>query len=154
MPYIIANRLHLVYYYTMKKDYSLMLKKVGLKITPARQHILEAFSADCKPVNAEYIHERLKGKDINLVTIYRTLTSLEKVGILKRVDLRKGSVYYELADHHHHHVVCTECGKTESFEVCDVDKISQGVLRKSPLFETINQHSLELYGMCKSCSKV
>ncbi len=145
--------MHLVYHYTMKKDYSLILKKAGLKVTPARQLILETFSADCKPINAEYIHEKLKGKDINLVTIYRTLFSLETGGILKRVDLRKGSVYYELAEHHHHHVICTGCGKTESFETCDIDTISKGVLRKSPLFETINQHSLELYGKCKSCSK-
>ena len=141
------------------QDYSLVLKKADLKITPARQRILEAFSIDCGPINAEYIYEKLKGakglreKHINLVTIYRTLASLETAGILKRVDLRKGSAYYELVGNHHHHMICTGCGKTESFETCDVDKIAQSVLRKSPLFEKINQHSLELYGVCASCAK-
>lgn len=130
-----------------------VLREKGLKATPARLAILNVFSADCKPINAEYIQQRLKGKDINLVTIYRTLSSLETSGILKTVDLRKGSAYYEFPTHHHHHIVCTSCGKTESFEMCEVDKVSKSVLQKSPLFKTINQHSLELFGVCKSCSK-
>lgn len=130
-----------------------ILKDAGLKTTPARKLILDLFSADCKPTNAEFIYSKLKVKNINQVTIYRTLASLEQAGIIQKVDLRKGSAHYELADHHHHHIVCTNCGKTESFETCDIDVISKSVLRKSPLFETINQHSLELFGLCKSCSK-
>lgn len=137
----------------MKKDFSHVLKRAGLKVTPARKAVLEAFSSDCKPINAESIHEKLKVKGSNLVTVYRTLASLEASGILKRVDLRKGSAYYELADHHHHHIICTGCGKTDSFEACDIETISKDVLRKSSLFKTISEHSLELYGMCKSCSK-
>jgi len=138
----------------MKNDLQAILKKADLKITPGRLLILEVFSLClCKPINAEDIHKKLKGKNMNLVTIYRTLSSLEKSGILKRVDLRKGSVYYEMTDHHHHHIVCTHCGKMESFEMCDVEKISDKVLQKSPLFKSIDQHSLELFGLCKSCSK-
>lgn len=128
-----------------------LLKAAGLKVTPARKHILHLFSADCKPINAEYLCRKLKKKHVNQVTIYRTLASLERAGIIKRVDLRKDSIFYELARHHHHHIVCTGCGKTESFETCGVDALSKSVLKKSPLFKTVNQHSLELYGMCKSC---
>lgn len=137
----------------MKNEYSHILKKAGLKVTSARLSILETFSADCKPVNAEYIYEKLKGKDINLVTIYRTLSTLEKGGVLKRVDLRKGAICYELAFHHHHHLTCTDCGETEVFEACDIEKISKQILDKSSSFKMINQHSLELFGLCKSCSK-
>ena len=137
----------------MTKDFALTLKKATLKVTPARQAILETFSSDCKPINAEYIHQKLQDKGFNIVTIYRTLASLERAGIIKKVDLRKGSAYYELAGNHHHHVVCTSCGKTEGFENCSMDTISKDVLRRSSLFTTINQHSLELFGICKSCSK-
>lgn len=129
------------------------LKDAGLKATPARKHILDLFSADCKPINAEYIHEKLKGEKINQVTIYRTLASFELAGIVKKIELQKGSAYYELAGKHHHHVVCVDCGKTEGFEICGVDKISKDILKQSSQFKTISQHSLELFGMCKSCSK-
>lgn len=150
---IIASNLHLVYSFIMKKDFVQILKKAGLKVTPSRKAVLETFSYDCKPINAESIHEKLKNKGSNLVTVYRTLASLEMNGILKRIDLRKGSAYYELSDHHHHHITCTSCGRTDSFETCNIDKISKKVLMKCSHFRSISQHSLELYGMCNSCSK-
>ena len=131
---------------------SLVLKKAGLKITPTRKLVLGVFSTDCEPINAEFICNKLKSKDINLVTIYRNLSSFERSGIIARVDLRKESVYYELSNHHHHHVVCTKCGRTEGFEDCNVETISRNVLRRFPLFDTISQHSLELFGLCRPCS--
>ncbi len=129
------------------------LKEVGLKNTPARRLILEVFSSDCKPINADFIYSKLKTKNLNQVTIYRTLASLEQAGIIKKVDLRKDSAYYELAENHHHHIVCSDCGKTEGFELCNMDKISKEVLRQSSQFKMISQHSLELFGLCKSCVK-
>ncbi len=128
------------------------LKRAGLKNTPARKLILDVFSSDCKPINAEFIYGKLKSKNINQVTIYRTLASLTQVGILKKVDLRKGSAYYELAGHHHH-IVCTDCGTVEGFDDCDIKSLSKNVLGKSSKFKAISQHSLEFFGVCKSCTK-
>lgn len=137
----------------MSKEFASILKGVGLKVTPIRLAVLSIFSSDCKPVNAEYILRRLKAKDVNLVTIYRTLSSFQKAGILKRINLHKDSVHYELAHHHHHHIVCTDCGAVESFDDCDIDKVSKDILGKSSRFKTIKHHSLEFFGLCKSCSK-
>jgi Fur family ferric uptake transcriptional regulator len=136
----------------MSHDLAHIFRKVGLKTTPTRKAILGIFSADCKPINAEYIHEKLKTEKINLVTIYRTLSSFENTGIIKKIELQKGSAFYELAGNHHHHIVCADCGKTEGFEICDIDRISKEVLKKSSLFKTVNKHSLELFGVCKTCS--
>lgn len=134
-----------------------LLKEVGLKVTDSRLEILHIFSVDCHPINAEYIYSKLKNKHINQVTVYRTLFSLEKARIIKKIDLRKDSAYYELADkspeRHHHHLVCTDCGCTESFEICQIENISKEVLKKSSLFKAVSEHSLELFGLCKSCSK-
>ena len=97
----------------MSKDFSTTLNEKGLKNTPIREAILNVFSTDCKPINAEYIFDKLKYKKINLVTIYRTLASLEEASILRRVDMHKGSAFYELGFDHHHHLVCTDCGTVE-----------------------------------------
>lgn len=137
----------------MKKDFSDLLKSHGLKVTPTRNDILEVFSDDCKPINAEYIFNKLKKKKINIVTIYRTLASFELAGILKRVDLQRDSVYYELAGHHHHHIICTCCGTVESFDDCDMNGFSKKVLAKSAKFSLVTKHSLELFGLCKKCNK-
>jgi Fe2+ or Zn2+ uptake regulation protein len=137
----------------MKYAVADILKGVGLKVTPTRSLILGVFAASaCKPINADELYHKLASHALNLVTIYRTLESFEKAGILKRVDLRKGSVYYELAEHHHHHIVCTECGKTESFEACEVGKLSKQILKQSS-FKNINQHALEFFGVCRSCAR-
>lgn len=139
----------------MSNDFAHSLKDKGLKVTPARMLILGAFSTDCGPLNAEMIFNKLMSKEINRVTIYRTLVSLSGKGILNRVDLQKDSLYYELkSDHHHHHVVCTDCGVVESFDGCGVEKISKSILGQSSKFKIINQHSLEMFGVCKSCAKI
>ncbi len=135
----------------MSKD---ILKKHGLKVTPGRLQILNLFNEHgCKPMDAESVYKKLKGKSIDMVTVYRTVTSFEERGILKRVDLHKDSVYYELADHHHHHIVCTACGLIEGFEMCNIDVVSKKALSKSSKFNVINEHSLELFGVCKSCAR-
>lgn len=137
----------------MSKDFNLILKAESLKVTPTRLAILNVFSVDCKPINALYIFEKLQSKRINLVTIYRTLTSFESVGILKRVNLHKESIYYELGDQHHHHIICTDCGTVESFDKCDIGGLSNKILNKSSKFQKINKHSLEFFGICKLCAK-
>lgn len=137
----------------MTKDPHSVLREKGLKVTPSRLAILSVFSNDCKPINAERIFGKLKKKEINIVTIYRTLSSLEKANILKRVDLHKDSAYYELADHHHHHIVCTDCGAVEGFEGCDIKSLSKNILSKSSRFTAISSHSLEFFGVCKFCAK-
>jgi len=137
----------------MSKDFSAALKEKGLKNTPIREAILNVFSADCKPINAEYIFNKLKSKNINLVTIYRTLASLEKAGILRRIDMHKGSAYYELDLDHHHHLVCTNCGTVEEFKACDIEKTTRDILKNST-FKSVDTHSLELFGICKKCSRI
>ena len=134
----------------MSKDFSANLKEKGLKNTPIREVILNVFSVDCKPINAEYIFDKLKSKKINLVTIYRTLASLEGAGILRRVDMHKGSAFYELGLDHHHHLVCTDCGTVEEFKACDVENTAKNILKHST-FKSVGTHSLELFGVCKKC---
>ncbi len=135
----------------MLKD---VLKKHGLKATPRRLQILTLFNEQgCKPMDAESVFKKFKGNAIDLVTVYRTLTSFAEKGILKRVDVHKDSIYYEFAEHHHHHIVCTVCGLIEGFDGCNINAVSKKALSESSKFNIINEHSLELFGVCKSCIK-
>lgn len=140
----------------MVKDFNSILKEKGFKVTQTRLDILGIFSNDCKPINAEYIYKILKNKGINLVTIYRTLLSFEKTSILKRVDLHKESVYYELVgDHHHHHIICLQCKKISNFDGCnkDANSLISKALKQNKDFDSISHHSFDLFGICKKCSK-
>ena len=63
-----------------------LLRSKHLKVTPARVAILEVFAKQEKPLNAKQVTKGLKSKDINQTTVYRTLTSLELEGIIKKVE--------------------------------------------------------------------
>jgi Fur family ferric uptake transcriptional regulator len=138
----------------MEKESLDILHKANLKATTPRLTVLKVFAGTHLPINADHIYQKVKRLGINEATVYRTLTSFEEAGIVKRVDLRKDSLYYELASgHHHHHIVCTDCGTIEDFEACQIGKVSDKVLAQSSKFSVIKEHSLELFGTCNVCIK-
>jgi len=127
------------------------LKIVGLKITPARLTILEVFSDKCHLFCAEDIYEKVKKNKIDLVTVYRTLISFEKVGILRKVDLHKSSQFYEINKHHHHHIICSKCGFVEELDECKIGRYTSKISSKLTNFKMIKDHSLEFFGLCRKC---
>ncbi|MCR4334863.1 MAG: transcriptional repressor [Patescibacteria group bacterium] len=133
-----------------------MLNERGYKATPARLAILDIFSKSKFPINAEIVYKNISKikalRKTNEATIYRTLLSLESCGILKRINLRKNSAYFELADDHHHHIVCTKCNEIEDFENSELEKILGGIVVKSSKFKNVREHSLELFGLCRMCA--
>lgn len=138
----------------MEKETLTILRKAGLKTTVPRLAILKVLEKDRLPVNAEHVHRKVGRLDVNEATVYRTLASFEKKGIVRRVDLRKDSAHYELASaRHHHHIVCTDCGTIEDFESCQIGKVSDRVLSQSSHFSVISEHALELFGLCNRCVK-
>ncbi len=130
-----------------------LLKEGGYKITHGRISILEIFSKYHAPLNVEFISKHIKKPKLDAATIYRTLKSFEEKGILKRVDLRGDTTYFELNDHHHHHLICKKCGDIEDVEICEINKLSEKVLKYSLKFKTISEHSLEFFGFCVKCQR-
>lgn len=135
----------------MKVDYVKILKQYELKCTTSRIMILEILYNFDKPVKVEDVYSKLKNK-MDEATIYRTLSSFEKAGIVRQVNLRRDSVYFELNNDHHHHIVCLKCGDIEDFkESNDIEKILRRIVEKSSKFKIINEHSLEIFGLCSRC---
>jgi Fur family transcriptional regulator, ferric uptake regulator len=128
------------------------LRTSGYKATPGRLAILEIFNAAKRPLAAQEIVEMLPRTD--QATIYRTLKSLARTGIIHPIDLRHNHAHYELTDiAEHHHLICLRCGRIEDVRHCGVEEIQDKVLRGSKHFGEIQQHALEFYGLCKSCMR-
>lgn len=127
------------------------LKRAGLKVTPVRILILDILKKSEKPLNAEKILKKIGKDKADFATIYRNLTSFVAKGILKQVELRKKSAYYEISDLHRHRIICNKCERIENFERCNIGFLKD-VLRNSRLFDEIKEHSLELFGVCKKCN--
>jgi Fur family ferric uptake transcriptional regulator len=140
-----------------KAEVEALLRGNGFKVTGPRTAILSLFSEKCAPMSAEQIFKKLSpDTGVDLVTVYRTMASFEEKGIMKRIDLHKDAVYFEINGddtHHHHHIVCNGCGKIEKMEKCPAEPLARTAASHSAHFAEVTAHSLEFFGMCKSCAK-
>lgn len=87
--------------------------------------------------------------DVHLSTVYRSLESLEEIGIVDHAHLGHGRAVYHLVDEPHQHLVCERCEKV--FEVPD-DVFAElaGTLRKVYGF-ALRPHHFAVVGRCASC---
>jgi Fe2+ or Zn2+ uptake regulation protein len=130
-----------------------ILRSAGLKCTPARLAIL-SFLKGQHFASAQEIHNSIgKKKGFDLVTIYRTLGSFEKAGLVKRVDVRKDALYYEFNEGHHHHIICTKCEKVADFDDTGDKILITKALKQAKDFKSISHHSFDLYGLCNTCAR-
>jgi Fur family transcriptional regulator, ferric uptake regulator len=130
-----------------------LLKEAGLKATPARVAIFLIFKKAKEPISSDQVFRRLREIKIDLATVYRVIKVFCQKGIIKRVDLRRNSVFYELSEKHQHHIVCVGCGQTERLEGCLISENKyKEIISKSEKFKHLRDHSLELFGVCGRCS--
>jgi Fur family ferric uptake transcriptional regulator len=132
-----------------------LLKAHKLKTTKPRKAILEVLSHSSRPLTLETLHEKASSSlPVDPVTVYRTIMTLKEAGLICQSDLGHGHAHYELSlDGHHHHIVCTNCGKTSAVHVCLPSSFSKKILSKARGFKSVNDHVLELFGLCTACSK-
>lgn len=132
-----------------------ILDNAGLKKTDIRLLLVNFFSKNKKPQSASLIFEKLKKNKLDQVTIYRTLDTFLKKGIIKKVDTHKREAEYELLDqkNDHHHIICIKCNTVEDFTGCESEKLIKNALKKSKKFKKISHHSFDLFGICKSCTR-
>ena len=135
------------------EESKIQLKTGGLKITSARLNLLDILKHAKKPMSIKDISRRLTESDMDLVTLYRNVESLQNLGVVKQVNLKDRRVYYELSGgEHHHHLICTNCGRLEDIQVQEV-KLNKTFL-KNHGFVKVTDHSLEFFGLCNKCSSI
>lgn len=127
------------------------IKNAGLKVTTPRMRILEILQQG--HLTAEEIYKELtsQGGEVGLATVYRVLTQFENAGLAIKHNFGDGRAVYELEKgEHHDHLVCIKCGKVEEF-VDDVIEQRQAEIAKERNFQ-MTDHSLNIIGLCASCS--
>lgn len=133
------------------EESKIQLKTGGLKVTTARLDLLDMLKHTKKPMSIKDIAQRSGGSNMDLVTLYRNIKSLQDLGIVKEINLKDRQAYYELAGgQHHHHLVCTNCGKLEDIQVEEIN-LNKSFL-KNHGFAKVTDHSLEFFGICNKCS--
>ncbi len=131
-----------------------LLQEHGYRITSGRIALLMFLKAAKKPMSAGEVQKQMPHK-MDKVTLYRALEDFAKSKIVAKINLQDVATYYEFIhkDHHHHHIVCEKCGKLEDIESCRQSDIQKEIIISSKHFTVINSHSLEFFGICKSCNR-
>lgn len=131
-----------------------LLQKNNYRITPGRIALLFFLRDAKKPLTATEIQKKIT-HTMDKVTLYRALEDFSRSKIVAKINLQDTAIYYEFlhADHHHHHIICEKCGKIEDIENCNQSNLQKEILKYSKNFTQINSHSLEFFGICKTCNK-
>lgn len=129
------------------------LREHRRKLTRPRQAILDILAQADHHLTPAEIHKRARTKypHLGLTTVYRTLDILTELGYVQRVHFAQGChSYAPTPKEHAHHLVCSNCGRAQEFENCDLEPLIANLQRKTG-FE-IDLHMLELMGRCPDCA--
>jgi len=126
------------------------LREARLKPTSARQCLLKILISNHGPFTIEELHQAVGVKSCDLVTVYRTVKSLEDVGIIERCEWEGGTARFEYRDplRHHHHIICSSCQRVESIAKCPV---KLNLTELSAMGYQVVGHKLNVYGVCRDC---
>ena len=129
----------------------------GLRATPSRLAVLELLRASDAPMSHGDVADRLATQAWDRATIYRNLTDLAEVGLVRRTDIGDHVWRFEAvtSDHEaaaHPHFVCTECGTVECLPELELAVRSSRSSRGKPP-RAVKQRQVEVHvrGLCDAC---
>jgi len=128
------------------------LKAAKLYRTKGRVAILNVLAKAAGPMSRKQIAQRLGKKHFDKVTIYRTLASLLKAGLLHQVFMAKRAWHFELAHkcserQCHPHFTCTSCGVTHC-----LTEMSLPMAKSPHKGFVIHRQQVRLEGLCPACT--
>ncbi len=138
-----------------KADFLNFLLKNGLKLTSAREIILEVILKQKHHFEVEKIYDiiRNKHKSISRATIYRTINLLLQAGFIKKVLPCMETDCYETIYNqpHHLHFICIKCGKIIEMPSDEVERIYKSIADSIEF--KIQEYNFTAKGICKECQK-
>ena len=129
-------------------------RDAGLRRTRALEEVLRLLIYADQPLTLAHIADAQELADkADRATIYRLLTKLEKLGILRRLGLHDRSAYYTyiFPGEHNDYLICTECGLIQRLDIaCPVEALEKQIAKTSGF--TRLYHELEFFGVCATCA--
>ncbi|MEN8140689.1 MAG: transcriptional repressor [Thermodesulfobacteriota bacterium] len=123
----------------------------GIKLTQQRLEIFQGLLTAKDHPSAEQIHRSLRAKlpTMAIDTVYRTLATFEKLGVVKKLHIANERTLFDPNLENHHHFICSRCKRVEDFYWPDFDKadLPQAVSGLG----TVQERHLEVQGICRAC---
>ena len=131
-----------------------VLKAHRVRVTSERQLILRRAITHLH-VSAEELVKDVRAIDpsVSRMTVFRTLTLLQRIGLVEKHDFHSGPPYYEVTygKAHHDHLMCVECGEIIEFQEPRVERLQDEVVKRYGY--QLLSHTHKLYGLCRHCQQ-
>jgi Fur family ferric uptake transcriptional regulator len=131
------------------------LSNAGCRITAPRRAVMQVLLQGGAPLSPREILEQGQAihRKLGLVTVYRTLSLLAELSLVRRVHLEDGCQGYLLASPGHHHaVICRDCGQASEFPgENDVHTLIERVEARTGY--RVEGHLIQLFGSCPDCQR-
>ena len=142
---------------SVKKQSRNLLTSKKVSITNPRLVVLGLLLQEGRPLTIEQLLKLSKGK-LAQSTLYRVINDLGHFGLIAEFTTPENTIVVELNTedvNHHHHIFCVNCGRIIDIELDekledDIQKEVRNIEAQYSL--SIQGHSLELTGLCDSCS--
>lgn len=125
----------------------------GLRVTSQRRRVVAALhrGTHLTPEQVVAAVTQDGGDPLPPSTVYRTLDTLEQLGVVTHTHLTHGAPTYHLAGGAPHlHLVCRRCGRVESAPVHLADGLTSA-LRAATGFAAEVEH-MGIHGLCADCA--
>jgi len=129
------------------------LTEAGCRITASRRAVAQVLLDTSAPLSPQELFERgtLLHLKLGLVTVYRTLALLERLGLVRRIHRDDGChAYLSSSPGHCHALICRSCGIAVEFPGGDDLKALARRVETSTGFQ-VDDHLLQLAGLCPGC---
>ena len=138
------------------------LHEAGYKFTDQRRRVLDVLrnSHDHPTVEDLYARLRGRGERVSMGTIYRTVELLEKIGLVRKINLGDRNRYEILESQsdrkHHYHLVCKKCGKimdiSEDMMTAHAKSLEELVTEVGEIHGfQVSGHHFRIFGICRNC---
>jgi Fur family transcriptional regulator, peroxide stress response regulator len=128
-------------------------RSLGIKITHQRVEVFRELLVATDHPTADTLHQRLRKKlpMISPDTVYRTLTTLAKHGLINKVETSESLSRFEVSQFRHHHLICRSCEEIKDFVWPDIDEAA--LPGEVQVWGNIYNKNMVVYGVCKKCLK-
>ena len=125
------------------------LQDHGIRVTPQRVAVYEYLVCHKTHPSADMIYEAVVKQYPNFsrTTIYNSLHTLEKAGLVKCIATVSGEQRFDADTSPHGHFRCTACGGISDFPLDDAQ-----IAAITPPFSEATLESLLFAGICPLCS--
>jgi Fur family ferric uptake transcriptional regulator len=133
-------------------DVMAMLRARGLRMTPQRRAIVSEVMRTKGHIAPTQVARRVQDEmpGVNASTVYRTLATLEEIGVLSHSHLESGAEYHRREEAEHVHLTCGNCGRDDSLSLGEAHALQELINAHHGFVADLTHFAIT--GRCETCA--